>query len=877
MGEGDIYMKFLFPGLSITKLFSGLFLSLLLISYIFPQSKITERNNVHSINLNRRVTIKYPNSRVKKIESYIKNSEGIKQQALAKTSSTIPNYKNLASTSGSYTFASFNTGTITGGGSAYTKSLDVSSLPTSEYLFVRVTADYAPGTSPHDGYSSTMKMMLSNGSTTTYWDSSTATVGVLPAAGSTSLSWVGMLRKNSYIGGQNLTVSFKDSFTDASGPYTSALNNVSITIYPSPTPSHTFASFNTGTITGGGSAYTKSLDVSSLPTSEYLFVRVTADYAPGTSPHDGYSSTMKMMLSNGSTTTYWDSSTATVGVLPAAGSTSLAWVGMLRKNSYIGGQNLTVSFKDSFTDASGPYTSALNNVSITIYPSPTPSHTFASFNTGTITGGGSAYTKSLDVSSLPTSEYLFVRVTADYAPGTSPHDGYSSTMKMMLSNGSTTTYWDSSTATVGVLPAAGSTSLSWVGMLRKNSYIGGQNLTISFKDSFTDASGPYTSALNNVSITIYPATSIMYAISGNTGLANVTLSYTDGVAKTAISASDGSYNISIPSNWTGVITPSKTDYSFTPNNYSYSNITSDQPNKDYTAILNAPTANNASNVTQSSFSANWTLIASATNYFLDVATDTLFTNIIAGYNNLNVGNVSTYTVNSNISPNTGYYYRVRANNISGSSGNSNVMEVTSLVPVELASFSVQALLNKIKLNWNTATEVNNFGFEIERAVQSETKIKNVQHLQMIDWKKIGFVKGAGTSNSPKDYSFIDENPVGGNNFQYRLKQIDNDGTYKYSEILNVKILPSQFDLSQNYPNPFNPTTTINYEVAVPVNVTLKIYNMLGEEVATLINNQFREAGQYNVNFNASKLASGAYVYRLTAGNFVQTKKMILTK
>ena len=186
------------------------------------------------------------------------------------------------------------------------------------------------------------------------------------------------------------------------------------------------------------------------------------------------------------------------------------------------------------------------------------------------------------------------------------------------------------------------------------------------------------------------------------------------------------------------------------------------------------------------------------------------------------------------------------------------------LPVELTSFLAEVVSGSVHLTWGTATEINNKGFEVERSNGSQ-------------FVKVDFVQGRGTSTKPSTYNFVDKNLADGK-YSYRLKQIDFDGTYSYSNVINVEVVtPKQFNLSQNYPNPFNPTTTINYEVAVPVNVTLKIYNMLGEEVATLINNQFREAGQYNVNFNASKLASGAYVYRLTAGNFVQTKKMILTK
>jgi hypothetical protein len=149
----------------------------------------------------------------------------------------------------------------------------------------------------------------------------------------------------------------------------------------------------------------------------------------------------------------------------------------------------------------------MNNVVVTIYPSPTPPRTFAAFDVGTLTGGGAAFTKSLDVSGLPNSDYLFVRVAATHTSGAAPHDGWSSTVDMELSDGGSTVYWPSNTATLGAMGQDGTSSLIWSGVLPKNTYQGGHNLTIKFVDTFTDASGPYYSTMNNVVVTIYPAVS----------------------------------------------------------------------------------------------------------------------------------------------------------------------------------------------------------------------------------------------------------------------------------------------------------------------------------------------------------------------------------
>jgi hypothetical protein len=190
-------------------------------------------------------------------------------------------------------------------------------------------------------------------------------------------------------------------------------------------------------------------------------------------------------------------------------------------------------------------------------------------------------------------------------------------------------------------------------------------------------------------------------------------------------------------------------------------------------------------------------------------------------------------------------------------------DVNLPLPVELISFTANVFNSSVTLNWSTANEVNNFGFDIERCVN---KI----------WQKIGFVPGNGNSNSPKEYSYVDRSPVPGGKISFRLKQIDNNGKFKYSDQIEVEIIPNNYSLRQNYPNPFNPSTTINYSIAKDGAVKLKVYNLIGEEVVTLVN-EVKQAGNYNISFNASTLPSGIYFYKLESGNFVNSKKMILLK
>ncbi|PIP78220.1 MAG: hypothetical protein COW85_04975 [Ignavibacteria bacterium CG22_combo_CG10-13_8_21_14_all_37_15] len=194
---------------------------------------------------------------------------------------------------------------------------------------------------------------------------------------------------------------------------------------------------------------------------------------------------------------------------------------------------------------------------------------------------------------------------------------------------------------------------------------------------------------------------------------------------------------------------------------------------------------------------------------------------------------------------------------------------TSVLPVELTSFTAVFNNGAVELNWNTVTEVNNYGFEVERASRNE-------ELGIRNWKKVGFVKGNGNSNSPKDYSFTDKT-ISYGSYAYRLKQLDNDGAFKYSKIVEADFkLRQTFELSQNYPNPFNPTTKISYSLPVDSRVQLLVYGITGEQVRSLVN-EYQTAGIYTVDFDASVLSSGIYFYKIIANKFLQIKKMSVLK
>ncbi|MBE0572645.1 MAG: M28 family peptidase [Ignavibacteriaceae bacterium] len=194
-------------------------------------------------------------------------------------------------------------------------------------------------------------------------------------------------------------------------------------------------------------------------------------------------------------------------------------------------------------------------------------------------------------------------------------------------------------------------------------------------------------------------------------------------------------------------------------------------------------------------------------------------------------------------------------------------ELTDIVPVELLAFNASVNGSEVQLIWSTASELNNMGFEIERSIDNQD-----------NFVTIGFVDGKGSSSEINYYSFTDHPQVSGvNQLYYRLKQVDFDGSFSYSDVVNVSYdVPAEFVLSQNYPNPFNPSTKINYFVPQESFVSVKVYDFLGREVMTLVN-ETRAVGSYEIVFDASSLPSGTYFYTLIGENYSFTKKMILIK
>jgi len=220
---------------------------------------------------------------------------------------------------------------------------------------------------------------------------------------------------------------------------------------------------------------------------------------------------------------------------------------------------------------------------------------------------------------------------------------------------------------------------------------------------------------------------------------------------------------------------------------------------------------------------------------------------------------------------TGYYYRIAAVDVHGNMGTSSIELNETALSVELSSFTCSISNSNILLQWITETEKNSYGFEIERRTISSPQSA------MSSWQKIGFVQASGASSSSHNYSYPD-NSVTSGTYAYRLKQVANDGSFKYSQELQATIeVPRTFTLSQNYPNPFNPTTTITFTLAQDGIATLKVYDVLGREVAMLVNEELQAGQLHQATLNASKISSGIYFYRLESGNNSLIKKFVLMK
>jgi hypothetical protein len=232
-----------------------------------------------------------------------------------------------------------------------------------------------------------------------------------------------------------------------------------------------------------------------------------------------------------------------------------------------------------------------------------------------------------------------------------------------------------------------------------------------------------------------------------------------------------------------------------------------------------------------------------------------------------------------------YIQDINDNEVSGVRGDipQNIsLNPSTPLPVELSLFSASVSDQTVELIWETVTEVDNYGFEIERKITSDASAslsinENSAEGESGNWNLIRFIEGHGNSNSPKYYSFTDSKLDGSGKYLYRLKQIDIDGEFEYSNVVEAVLkVPSDFVLNQNYPNPFNPSTTIKFTLHEDSPLKLSVFDIIGKEVVELLDENM-SAGYHSVNFDGSSFNSGIYFYRLETDKTTEIKKMMLIK
>jgi hypothetical protein len=235
---------------------------------------------------------------------------------------------------------------------------------------------------------------------------------------------------------------------------------------------------------------------------------------------------------------------------------------------------------------------------------------------------------------------------------------------------------------------------------------------------------------------------------------------------------------------------------------------------------------------------------------------------------ISAGTTGEFSVSiDGLTPSTTYCFRIYAKSARGTAySNIATFTTTALVlPVELATFSANLQNGVVSLNWKTLSESNNYGFEIERALSQASAA----------WENIGFVAGHGNANSIHAYTFVDESPRAGA-AQYRLRQIDTDGSFAYSEIVTVTGTPATGRLLQNFPNPFNARTTIQYQIPADAFVKLSLYNIAGQLLETLVAGE-QTAGVHELHVDAGNWASGMYLYKIEAGTYSETRRLTVVK
>lgn len=289
-----------------------------------------------------------------------------------------------------------------------------------------------------------------------------------------------------------------------------------------------------------------------------------------------------------------------------------------------------------------------------------------------------------------------------------------------------------------------------------------------------------------------------------------------------------------------------------------------------TSAVATPAALSATNISFDGFTANWSFSSPVLGYFLDVSTSADFSTFVDGYNSKDVGTSTSFTVTS-LNSSTTYYYRVHANTAGGLTPNSNTISAKTLLSAPVAAAASNFSATGFTANWNLSSGASSYWLDVSTSSDFSSVLPAYNNKYV----------GTGTTS----HAVTGLNP--GTIYYYRVSCANSEGSSPYSNVITVATnlvgvedensnIPSAYILMQNYPNPFNPTTVITYQLPESGNVTLKVYSVLGNEIAALVDGA-KSAGTHQVRFDASNLPSGTYIYKIQAGKFSQIKKMMLVK
>ncbi|MDQ7816899.1 MAG: LamG-like jellyroll fold domain-containing protein [Melioribacteraceae bacterium] len=421
------------------------------------------------------------------------------------------------------------------------------------------------------------------------------------------------------------------------------------------------------------------------------------------------------------------------------------------------------------------------------------------------------------------------------------------------SNGGTTggggNYDNGVNATITAVPSTGYSFVSWTE----------NGVVVSTNSNYTFTVSGNRTLVANFEALPYTITTSSNPVNGGVTTGGGVYYYGNSAA---VTANPSQYFLF--TNWTesGNVVSSNSNYTFTVTN-----------NKTLVANFmtypNPPVLSTASNITQTSFRITWTASANTVKYFLDVAIDNQFNNILSNYNNRDVGNVTSFMV-TGVTANATFYCRLRAYNAIGFSGNSNVVAVTTLPNAPSAPVAITATDLKetsFTAKWNASSGATGYYLDIAIDGSFNSILSNYNN------KDVGNVISYSVTGLATNFTYY-----------YRVRAYNTGGTSGNSNTITVTIvthvdednLPAEFVLHQNYPNPFNPSTIIQFSIPKEIHVVLNVYNALGEIIAELLNRSLSPA-TYSIRFDATDLPNGIYFYKIQAGEFVQTKKMILMK